>query len=356
GHMVYVSSAGDLLAVPFDLESLQITGQPVAITPGVAGRAFGAVDLALSTSGTLIYQLGTVNTDPGNVVYVTRDGRATPMDAAWSGTFQTLALSPDGRQLAVSIISGGEQQTWIKQLPDGPLSKLTFDGALNYRPAWNSDGLTVGFSTAATTFAETRADGSSQPRVALSDSAGNGIQEAFWSRDGRWLVYRTTSRDIFARRTSGDTTPVPLLVTPGFQEIEPTLSPDGRWLAYASNESGRFEVYVRPFPDTDRAKWQVSTDGAADPLWSHSGRELFFNSNAAAVIAVEVLPGTTFTMGKRTTLFSASQSASGPRSWDITPDDQRFVMIQLAGNEGTQNRELLVVENFFPELQSSKQP
>ena len=148
----------------------------------------------------------------------------------------------------------------------------------------------------------------------------------------------------------------PLLVTPAFQEIEPTLSPDGKWLAYASNESGRFEVYVRPFPDTDRAKWQVSTDGGADPLWSHSGRELFFNSNAAAVIAVEVLPGTTFTMGKRTTLFSASQTAGGPRSWDITPDDQRFVMIQLAGNEGTQNRELLVVENFFPELQSSKQP
>ncbi len=356
GHMVYVSASGDLLTVPFDLASLEVKGPPVALTSGVAGRAFGAVDLALSTSGTLIYQIGTVNTDPGNVAYVTRDGRATPVDSTWNGTFQTLALSPDGRRLAVSVITGGEQQIWIKQLPDGPLSKLTFEGSQNYRPAWHPDGETVGFTTAVTTFAETRADGSSQPRGILTDSLGAGVQEAFWSRDGQWLVYRTSSRDVYARRTSGDMTAVPLLVTSDFQEIEPTLSPDGKWLAYASNESGQFEVYVRPFPDTRRAKWQVSTDGGADPLWSHSGRELFFASNAAGMVAVEVLPGTTFTTGKRTTLFSASQSAGGPRSWDITPDDQRFIMIQLAGNEGTATRELLVVENFFPELQSQKKP
>ncbi len=356
GHLIYVSASGDLLAVPFDLKRLQVRGQPVALTNKIAGRAFGAVDLALSSSGTLIYQVGEVNTDPATVAYVTRDGRFTPVDSGWSSSFQTLALSPDGKQLAVSIVATGEQQLWIKQLPDGPLSKLTFDGQSNYRPAWHPDGRTVGFTSAALTFAGVRADGSAQPTVLVIDTARSGVQEAVWSRDGTWIVYRTTTRDILARRTTGDTTAVPLLQTSSFQEVEPTLSPDGRWLAYASNESGRFEVYVRPFPDTDRAKWQVSTDGAADPLWSHSGRELFFFANTGMVTSVEVLPGATFTMGKRTPLFSASQTAGGPHSWDITPDDQRFVMIQLAGSELTQNRELVVVENFFPELESKKQP
>ncbi len=350
GHLVYVSTSGDLLAVPFDLKSLQLRGQPVALTNHVAGRAYGAVDLALSTSGTLIYQAGEMSTDPGMVAYVTRDGRIEPVDSGWNGTFQSLALSPDGKQLAVSVIASGEQQIWMKQLPDGPLSKLTFDGSFNIRPTWNPDGQTVGFTTLAPAFGMARADGSSQPRMLFTDSAGKGVQEASWSPDGRWIIYRTTTRDILARRTSGDSATVPLLMTPNFQELEPTLSPDGRWLAYNSNESGRFEVYVRPFPEVERAKWQVSTDGAQDPLWSHSGRELFFVANNSMVTSVEVLPGPTFTMGKRTALFSASQTAGGPRSWDITPDDQRFVMIELSGAGGTENRELVVVENFFPEL------
>jgi Tol biopolymer transport system component/tRNA A-37 threonylcarbamoyl transferase component Bud32 len=356
GHLLYVSPAGDLLAVKFDLKRLQVDGQPVALTNKIAGRAFGAVDLALSASGTLIYQVGEVNTDPAAVVYMTRDGRATPVDSGWSSGFQTLALSPDGRQLAVSIVANGEQQVWIKQLPDGPLSKLTFDGQQNIRPTWHPDGQTVGFTSATLTFADVRADGSAQPRALVTDTVRSGVQEAAWSKDGMWIVYRTTTRDILARRTAGDTAVVPLLLTSTFQEIEPTLSPDGKWLAYASNESGRFEIYVRPFPDTDRAKWQVSTDGGTDPLWSRSGRELFFIANTGMVTSVEVLPGTTFTMGRRTPLFSASQTAGGPHSWDITPDDQRFVRIQLAGTGETQNRELVVVENFFPELESKKQP
>jgi len=354
GHLVYVSPAGDLLAVKFDLKRLQVEGQPVALTTNIAGRAFGAVDLALSNSGTLIFQVGEVDTDPATISYVTRDGRFTPVDSGWSSSFQTLALSPDGRQLAVSLVANGEQQTWVKQLPDGPLSKLTFDGQSNNRPSWHPDGQLVGYTSQALTFAAVRADGSAQPRTLLTDTTRNGVQEAIWSRDGKWIVYRTTTRDILARRTSGDTALVPLIVTPNFQEIEPTLSPDGRWLAYASNESGRFEIYVRPFPDTDRAKWQVSTDGATDPLWSHSGRELLFFANTGMVTSVEILPGATFTMGRRRPLFSASQTAGGPHSWDITPDDQRFVMIQLAGAGGTQDRELVVVENFFPELEAAR--
>ena len=183
GHLVYVSPAGDLLAVKFDRKRLQVEGQPVALTTNIAGRAFGAVDLALSSSGTLLYQVGEVNTDPATVAYVTRDGRFTPVDSGWSSSFQTLALSPDGRQLAVSLVANGEQQLWIKQLPDGPLSKLTFDGQNNLRPSWHPDGQMVGYTSRRWLLRRPRRRERPAP-VLVTDTARNGVQEAVWSRDG----------------------------------------------------------------------------------------------------------------------------------------------------------------------------
>ena len=350
GHLVYVTAGGDLMAAPFDLKRLAVTGEAVALTNGVAGRPFGAVDLALSESGTLVYELGGMLSAPSDLVYMTRDGRPEPIDSGWAGAFQTLALSPDGRQLAVSIVEGSEQQVWVKQLPNGPLSKLTFEGSLNYRPAWTPDGRSISFVSNRAGREQSyvkRSDGSAQAEP-LRTGATDPINEASWSRDGRWLVYRTQVRDLFARRLGADTGTVPLLQTP-FEEIEPTLSPDGRWLAYTSNESGRWEVYVRPFPNTQTAKWQVSTNGGGDPLWAHSGRELFYSSASNFATAVQVIPGISFVTGKRAELFNVSNYGGGPTSWALTPDDSRFVMIR-AGAGGGQNSQLTVVENFLPEL------
>jgi len=359
GYLVYVTAAGELLAVKFDLGRLEVTGEPFAIASGVARRSFGAVDLALSMSGTLLYQAGGVAAEPSQVVYVNRDGSAAPIDTNFVGDFQTLALSPDGRRLAISKIDGTEQQIWIKQLPDGPLSKLTFEGNRSVRPTWSPDGQYVGFIGNQGTgpqFYRKRADGIGETEPVLT-MPGRVVNAASWSRDGKWLVFMTNPADIFARRTSGDTSLVPLVHTT-FEEITPSLSPDGRWLAYSSNESGTFEIYVRPFPDAGSARWQVSTGSGFEPLWSPDSRELFYwsggENTTGQLNSVAVMPGPTFIAGQRHTLpIQGAPYIGVPGSWDITRDGKRFVMIRQGAGKGDE-RELVVVENLPAELTTAK--
>jgi serine/threonine-protein kinase len=356
GHLIYVTAGGDLMAVRFNLGKLAVTGEPFALTSGIAARPFGAVDLALSQSGTLIYQIGAQQTDPSEVVYLGRDGTASLVDSGWTGAFQSLALSPDARQLAVSKIDGAEHQVWVKQLPRGPLSKLTFEGNLTFRPAWSPDGRYIGFISNQSGRLEMyrkRADGSTSDEPLISHP-GRVVNEGYWSKDGRWVIYRTNPNDVFAKGLGADTATIPLL-TGAFDEFMPALSPDGRWLAYMSSESGQLEVFVRPFPNTQSAKWQVSTDGGTEPRWSHSGRELFYVSRAGMLIAVEVIPGSTFVTGRRQTLFSVNSYIGGPQGWDLTPDDKRFVMIR-AGAGGTVTDEVVVVENLLTELEGRRTP
>ncbi len=350
GFLIYVTANGDLMAVPLDLKRLKVTGEAFALANGVAGRPFGAVDLALSESGTLMYEIGTQVTAPSQLVSVSRTGTATPIDSGWVGNFITLALSPNGSELAVSLIEGTEHQVWIKQLPGGPLSKLTFEGTTNNRPTWTPDGKSVAYVSnflGPDRLFVKRADGSDQAQQ-IPLPADRATNLAGYSPDGKWLAYRTLPRDLFARRLDGDTTTVPLVVTP-FEEMDFAISPDGRWIAYTSDESGRFEIYVRPFPDSKSARWQVSTNGGAEPHWAHSGRELLFVAADGTLSSVEVLPGQTFATGRRTSLFSLFNFTGGIKSWDITPDDSRFIMIQ-SGIGGSEADELIVVENLFPEL------
>ena len=356
GHLVYVTVSGTLLAVPFDLGRLALTGEPVSLTSGVAGRAFGAVDLALSESGTLVYQLGTQQAAPSQLVYVTREGVASPVDSGLTGDFQALALSPDGRRLALNKVDGADNQVWVKELPDGPLTKLTFEGNLSYRPSWTPDGRSVGFisnQSQRLKMYRKLADGTA-PAELVAENAERAVSEGFWSRDGRWLIYRTNPADVFAKRLDSDSAPIPVLAT-AFDEIAPSLSPDGRWLAYTSAESGRLEVFVRPFPNTQSGKWQVSTAGGVEPHWAHSGRELFYVSLAGSLTAVAVLPGATFVTGARRDLFSTALFIGGIGSWDVTPDDRRFVMIR-GGSGGSVSSELVVVENVLAELGGQARP
>jgi len=347
GHLVYATTGGDLMAVRFDLDHLAVTSEPLALTSGVAGRGFGAVELALSETGTLVYQLGARQATPSEVMYVNRDGTTSVVDSGLSGDFQTLALSPDGRRLAVSKIDGSEQQVWVKQLPGGPLAKLSFEGNLSMRPTWSPDGRSVGFISnlaGRLQMYRRRVDGSGGAEL-VGAYPGRGVAEGSWSRDGRWLLFRTNPNDIFAQRLGADTGTV-LLVAGTHAEIQPALSPDGKWMAYTSAESGRGEVFVRPFPDAQAAKWQVSTTGGSEPHWSHSGRELFYIAPDNTLAAVDVIPGPTFVAGRRRTLFAVTQFVG---SWDLTPDDKRFIMIRSgAGNSST--GELVVVENLLAEL------
>ncbi len=199
-----------------------------------------------------------------------------------------------------------------------------------------------------------RADGVSAAEPVL-DLAVH-VDEGFWSPDADWLIYRTgisggEGRDIFALRSGPDSATVPVAADPGFDERSPTLSPDGRWLAYMSNESGRWEVYVRSFPDVDARRWQISVRGGTSPAWAHSGRELFYWGEGS-LMAMEVVPAPTFGRGQTRALFSVEGyfNTSTRSTYDMTADDQRFVMIRDV--EALVEADLVIVQNFFEELKA----
>ena len=356
GHLLYVTDNGTLMAVPFDENSLTIEGEPTALVDGIALRTFNVPDLAVSHNGTLVYAVGGAAGPGGKLVWVDRDGRSAPVAEGWTDAVTSLALSPDGTQLAVSIAED-ETHVWIGQLARGTRSRLTFQGTRNDRPEWTPDGRSVAFMTnrlSNLAIFQRRADGTAAAELLLDVDVP--LQEVRLTRDGAWLVHRRGSlnnSDLYALRIGGDSALVPL-VTTEFRETAPAVSPDGRWLAYVSNETGRMEVYVHPFPNVDDGRWLVSTGGGTEPVWARSGRELFYRNGRQDLVAVAVLPGEAFAMGEQRTLFSAQPYLANVnhRMYDITPNDQRFVMIRVQAEAGRDDTQLIVVENFFEELKA----
>jgi serine/threonine-protein kinase len=357
GHLVYVTGQGTLMAVPFDLGSLRLTGRPTALFEGVEVRAGGATDLSLSAAGTLAYTTDGLNV-PERVVWVAPDGSTSRVDPDWlrDVEFEGVALSPDGGRLAIQIASENRTDIWIKQLDRGPLSRLTFGGAENGIPTWSPDGRYVAFGSLRDGHWSTwmkRADGSGveEPLVELD----RGIWETQWSNDGAWLVISVDgppgSDDIVGLRIGVDTVPIPL-VAEEFDEYEPMLSPDANWLAYVSNESGRPEVYVRPFPNTDDGKYQISTGGGAEPLWSNDGRTLYYRSpDFQTIMIADMSRGPArVSRGVHIVLPPENNYESNPRNklYDVALDG-RFVMLERAGT-GDISGDLVIVQNFLEEL------
>ena len=268
----------------------------------------------------------------------------------------SLSLSPDGARLSISDRdSQGTWDLWVKQLDTGPLSRLTFEGGVNYRAQWSLDGQSVTFVSerggAGGDLWSKRADGSGAVELVL-DTEGS-IREASYTPDGTWVVFRegpTLAADIYAIRPGVDSVPVPLEVTE-FQERSVALSRDGRWLAYVSNNTGRDEVYVRLFPDAGSGLVQVSPDGGLDPVWARSGRELFYRNGANELVVVQVSGDPTFAAGQQEVLFSMADylPTNGNPLYDVSPDDQSFVMLRI-GDEETAASDLILVQNFFEEL------
>jgi hypothetical protein len=184
------------------------------------------------------------------------------------------------------------------------------------------------------------------------------VQEVTWSPDGGWLVLRTDNTttgagDLVGVRTRGDATPVPLVAS-GFTELQPAISPDGRWLAYASNESGTNEVYVRPFPNTTDGHWQVSNGGGTAPLWAPSRRELFYLNRDGRLIAAEVQPtSTTFAVERLVPLFDASGFLGDGfhRGYEVAPDGRSFIFVSPRGGTATSMAPQIVwVDQWFTDL------
>jgi len=359
GHLVYFLNGG-LAAAPFDVRRLEITG-PVLTLPD---RASGPTAFSLSRTGTLVSRVGD-GTATGNfqLVWVDRSGRQTPVDSAF--TFRPTqfaanagwALSPDGTRLAIGLNTEAGDDIWIKQLPRGPASRITYDAAAEYRPRWTRDGRSVVFASARRVNGVyvRRADGTGSDSLIVAASS---VQEAALAPDGSWLLMRTGGsagaggRDIVGVRPGTDSVPVPVLAT-RFDEEAVALSPDGRWLAYQSDETGTTEVFIRPFPDTDHGRWQVSSGGGVAPLWSRDGRELFFLGAAGDMMAARVTAGATLTVGEPTVLFRVPAELHRVETdyytpWDVARDG-RFIMARALDLQGNASSGTIVVVENFPE-------
>ncbi len=366
GHLLYVSAEGTLLAAPFDLRTLQVTGPPVAMLEGVGVQDFGSIELSLANDGTLVYLTGVVSSGLERAVWVSRSGEVTPIDPSWEfapGRPEVgLELSPDGARLAVKINTEAGEDIWVKELDRGPLSRLSFDPSIDRRPRWSSDGRWIYYTS----------DRAERYRLYRRASDGTGseelvldldrpILEAQQTPDGAWWALRlggesgvTGLRDIVALRT-GETEMVPVAAEP-YDEKAAALSPDGRWIAYESNETGDDEIYVRPFPNANDGKWQVSAGGGLNPRWSRNGREIFYITTDGLMSVAEVSTQAGFRVGQRSGLFDVDERGlaygSNYTSWDVSPDGQRFVFVQFAGMESAALSQLVVIENFFRELEA----
>jgi serine/threonine-protein kinase len=361
GHLVYVRRDGGVFASRFALGSMELQDGGVPVLENVTVGSGMVPDFAISSNGTLLMVQGGGRPAVQEVVWVDRQGAAQPVDPDWSGQFAVpVALSPDGRQLGLSVFveDGSGADLYVKQLPAGPLSRLTFEGTQNRRASWARGGRMILFISnrgeAAFGVWIKRADGSAPAELVIEEEQT--IEEAVYSRDGEWLVYRRggsdgTGRDLYAIRSGGDTVPVPLVASE-FEERSFTLSPDGRWLAYVSDDSGEPEVYVRPFPNTADAKWQVSVTGGTEPLWAHNGRELFYRNGNDEMVVAAISTGPSFAVASQRVLFSARGygSNSNYRGYDLSLDDQRFIMVHTV--EEAEPGELILVENWFEELKA----
>ena len=236
---------------------------------------------------------------------MTREGGATPGGPGWDpqGTIDAMALSPDEKTLAVALSRNGKSDIWVKALPAGPFSRITFSDTGSTRPVWAPDGRSLLYimdraGSGVGPVYEHRADGTGNASLVFRGDIDWG--QIVPARDRRWLILRsaaaTTAVGIFGVR-QGDTTAVPL-VSGTTDSRFPALSPDERWLAYSSDESGAAEIYVRPFPETSSAKWQVSTAGGSQPVWSRSGRQLYYINGKNEMVAAEIRPGATFARGR----------------------------------------------------------
>jgi serine/threonine-protein kinase len=331
GYVVILGADGTIRAAKFDAGSGNARSEFVKIAAGADPNGELRAPFAVSRTGTMVY---VERGGPSQVVRVTRDGKESPLVAGWKGYFSIPSLSPDASRLTLCVNAGGRTEIWIKSLPDGPFSRL-FEGAnLANRPSWTPDGKSVVFTSdhAGEIVAyRVPADGSQPPaRIVVADRS---TDEVIVSHDGQWVVYRLgsgTARHLYAMHIGVDTIGHPLLPDSRAQEYSPTLSPDGRWLAYASDESGRDEVYIRPFPNATSAKYAISRKGGNEPMWSHSGRELFFRQPDSTFAAADIAPGSVPTVTAIRTLFGANSYAADTRhvGYTVMPDDQSFLFVK----------------------------
>ena len=346
---------GRILVSRYEPRKSRLADTPALVLEGVQDDiSNGTVEFAVAENGTLVYQPG--QGGDVSVVWVDRTGRDVPVDTTLKGGFSSAVLSPDGSQIALARNGARGSQIWVKQLRTGAFSPISQELQDADRPVWTPDGRSVAFLATRDDHRRAwirRADGSDSARV--TGGFATEYDEIAFERSGRYTLLRSEgsavgTRYLLVLEKGGDSVPR-TLVSSRYDNFAPTLSPDGRWLAYVSDESGNPEVYVRPFPSVDSAKFAVSIGGGVEPLWRRDGAELFFRNPRGDMYVVTVGPGRQFEHGAPRLLFSRPGMALQEfyRSYDVHPDGKRFLMLKTGDAEA---RDLNVIFNWRPELQS----
>jgi serine/threonine-protein kinase len=366
GHLVYIHD-GTLFAAPFHLGRLEVTGPSVPVLAGVASNTLtGGAQFAVSASGTLVYRTGPMIGGGLTLSWMDRDGKTSPLGVT-AAVWANLQFAPDGQRLAMEI-RDGTTDIWVYELSRDTLTRLTTDPADDRKPVWTADGRRIAFASA-------RGDKSTlNLHWQRSDERGAGAAERLtesaneqqpfsWHPSGRFLAFEEarpgTGRDVMILPVEGNETsgwktgrPYAFVDGPSF-DGKPMFSPDGRWLAYSSTESGsgRLEVHVRPFPGPG-GTWQVSTLGGEDPVWSRSKPELFYSFNGQMSVAAYTVQGDVFRAGKPQIWSGTRFQTRGPgRMFDLHPDGKRFVLSPAVQTPGAGRLDqVTIVIDFFDEL------
>jgi serine/threonine-protein kinase len=375
GHLVYLHD-DTLFAAPFDLDRAELVGPFVPVLEHVsgsmlAGAGGGSGQLAVSETGTAVYFAGGVTSNTIPITWLDRAGNRTPLRSTpsdWSNP----RFSPDGRRLAVDIYDERQSDVWIYDWSRDAATRLTLEPGSHLRPEWTPDGRRVVYSwlqpgSGATNFNLfwRRADGTGDAQR-LTSSA-NSQTPGSWHPSGKFLAFTqfapTTSNDLMLLAMDGDESSgwkpgkvTPLLVTPA-REWNPAFSPDGRWLAYVSDETGSAEVYVRSYPAMS-GKWLVSTGGGSSVVWSQTSKELVYNAPDLRLMAVSYNASADSFVPDKPRPWSETRYAPRPRGvasvagkpFDLHPDGERVAIAPSTENPSVASDKLVFVFNFFDEL------
>lgn len=353
GHLIYGVENG-LRAVPFDPVRLEVLGDPAGVVEGVVTKSSGGADFSVAADGTLVYVAGAGGTVTRRLVWAERNGTREPLNAP-PRAYAMARVSPDGTRIALEV-RDQQNDIWIWDTTRETLTRLTADPAIDAAPVWTPDGRRIVFSSGRVTpsaiFSQA-ADGTGAAER-LTTTADGLYSPGSIAPDGGRLVFQADAQGSDVRMLVLDDKrrEMPLLAT-SFNERNPSISPDGRWLAYQSNESGQGEVYVRPFPDAERGRWQISAAGGVQPVWAPDGRELFYVTGQGQLMGVDVRSEDGFVAGipRRLPVTNVYYVLGQGRSYDISRDGKRFLLIE-APNTGTlaNTAVLTVVLNWGDEL------
>ncbi|MGH9368740.1 MAG: protein kinase domain-containing protein [Thermoanaerobaculia bacterium] len=359
GHLVY-ARGGTLLAVPFDAGRMEVTGAAVPVLSGIRTEATGAAQYAFSSNGALLYLPGPSPNRPGfRIARVDRDGGVRQLAVEPAANYG-VRFSPDGRRISYSK-GDANQDVWILDLERGTETRLTPEASEEFDSVWSPDGRRMAYTS------ERRWE---TPKIFARDADGSGEEKLLWkgedtvvsqawSPDGRTLAFTALGPgkqwDVWTldlERSSAKA-----FLASSYEEAEPDFSPDGRWIAYTSDESGRYEIYARPFPGPG-AKVPISTSGGTEPAWGRDGKELFYR-NGDRMMAVPVKLGPELAAGKPAVLFEKPGLLALPfremRQYDVAPDGKSFVMIQIPDTRAP-SADPILITNWFAELERKVSP